>query len=230
VKSLTRPWGSARLGATGASGHKLGLSLLAFSVSPWSKWLMAIKGRRPTPTPVAAVLGIENNKGQLVARRDTGEPVPRETGNFVGYELKNTPSFSLQEAAMDYFRLYTSAQPKGYFSDADVPLLEKLCVLNVLYDRAMNEYLERALMKIDEVLGGEQIDPHFAMMTKLTDAIARLTKLLGIGPLDRGRPVVDKFGKPVVYGNATEVKEESEHERIQGKYWGEKAGRNRGLN
>lgn len=190
---------------------------------------MAIKGRRPTPTPVAAVLGIENNKGQVVAKREVEGFVP-DTGNFVGYELRNTPSFALHEPAMEYFRLYTSAQPKGYFSDADVPTLEKLCVMNVLYDRAMNEYMERTLMKVDEVLGGEQVDPHFGMMMKLTDGIARLTKMLGIGPLDRGRPVVDKFGKPVVYGNAAEVKEVSEHERVQGKYWGDKAQRNRGLN
>ena len=193
---------------------------------------MAIKGRRPIPQPIAAALGIENNQGKLVAQRvqfgDVG-PLGGEDA-FGGYELGNTPAFSMHPQAVVYFQLYVQAQPKGYFSEADVPTLEKLCVMNVLYDKAMSEYLERSLMQIDDVLGGEKVDPHFAMIMKLTDGVARLVKLLGLTPLDRGRPVVDKFGKPVVHGQAKALShEESEHTRIQNRYWA-KPGDNSGLN
>lgn len=182
------------------------------------------------PLAIAAVLGVENNKGQLVAARDRGE------GNFVEivengvYELRNTPSFSLHEAPMAYFKLYVDAKQRGYFAQEDVPTLEKLCVLNTLYDKAMNEYLERSIMQIDEVLGVEVIDPYMKVITTLGDAVARYVKLLGLTPLDRGRPVVDKNGRPLMNGQAAPTENEIQHNAVQNKYWGKPSGTISGVN
>lgn len=129
---------------------------------------------------------------------------------------------------MAYFDLYVQAKPKGYFGQEDVPVLEKLCVANALYDKAMDEMLERNIMKIDDILGDETADPHIKVMMSLGEAVARFTKLLGLTPQDRGRPVADKYGKPIIHGQAQPTQEEANHATVQNKYWGRRVIENDG--
>ncbi len=117
------------------------------------------------------------------------------------------------------FYQLVGSKPRGYFSESDVPLLEKLANAHAQYDALMRDYGEGDMLIQDPMIPGVLKEhPAFAMMRRLEVVILALTKHFSLSPSERGRPIVDDKGRPVV--NHREREAEDPTKTAKGRFLG----------
>lgn len=157
---------------------------------------MAIRGAIPTPKAFAQALETRKRTGELVAPR--GEEPPAEVESM-GPRLEPTPLFSCDPERVAVFRQIVDSKPRGYFGESDVPLLEKLCFAHVQHQALMRDFGEGVPLIEDPLVPGLlRAHPSFDLLRRLDNVILSMSKHFGLSPAERGRPVVDDRGRPVL--------------------------------
>lgn len=150
---------------------------------------MAKPGPKPLPTNLVALFGgklptVPTSQGEQVLEPQVPPPPDGEL----------VPSASLSLEAKEYFEFYAAHVARGHLKPLDVPLLERLCQSQVLFDQTLEKYAGQPLVQTN-MANMDVKSPYFDMLTRLAELIRKLSIELALTPTERNR--IKASGDPV---------------------------------